>query len=280
MSWHTFAFVAPQGADDARFLGGLKRWMTAVTSRPSDDSLRTALPPPSAQDVELRRRMFERLVSEIRKYHVFSSVWPEAEWAKDLPALEREVLEAPERAGVLRALCHLSNDLRDGHLTFSPCQRAARGAMGRLVLPLVFAQVGSYEAPHFVVTQGGRASGMAPGDELLDYGGVRSEALLEHFRFELNGAHIGVRLDQLTELLQARYGFGQLGLAGTGVRVTVRHGAGLLSAKPQFAAEPKQAAAKPEQAAAEPAVAAVPSPRACPASGADPAPGGRAAGPA
>jgi len=247
--------------------------MTAEASRPRDDDPSTVLPPPSAQEIELRRQMFERLVSEIRKYHVFSSVWPEAEWAKDLPALERELLEAPEREGVLRALCHLSNGLRDGHLTFSPCLKAANGRTGGLVLPLVFAQAGSYEAPSFIVTHADRATGMAPGDVLLDYDGVPSEALLEHFRFELNGGQVGVRLDQLSALLQGRYGFAQLGLAGTGVTVTVRHGAGRVSAKLQFArpqpqraaSEPQRVASQPQRAVAEPVVAAVPSPRACPA---------------
>jgi hypothetical protein len=111
------------------------------------------------------------------------------------------------------------------------------------VLPLVFAQAGSYEAPSFIVTHADRATGMAPGDVLLDYDGVPSEALLEHFRFELNGGQVGVRLDQLSALLQGRYGFAQLGLAGTGVTVTVRHGAGLVSAKLQFARPQPQRAA-------------------------------------
>jgi hypothetical protein len=209
-------------------------------------------PPPSPPlEVELRRQMFERLVNEIRKYHVFSSVWPQAEWAKDLPALEREVLDARGRDALLRALCHLSNDLRDGHLTFTPC-RAAKGATGWLVLPLAFALAGSSEAPHFIVTHAERASGMAPGDELVSYDGVPSEALLEHFRFELTGASLGMRLEQLTDLLRVRDRSGQPGLEGSGVMVTVRHGAGLVSAAPQLAV------------VAPPAVA-VPAPHSCPA---------------
>jgi hypothetical protein len=168
-----------------------------------------------------------------------------------LPALEREVLEARGRDGLLLALCHLSNDLRDGHLTFSPCP-GAKGPTGRLVLPIAFALAGSNEAPHFIVTQAERASGVAPGDVLLSYDGVTSEGLLEHFRFELSGAHVGVRLEQLTEFLHWRYSFGQQDLAGISVAVKVRHGAGFVSAEPQFAV-------------ADPPAVAVPSPRACPA---------------
>ena len=195
--------------------------------------------------------MFDRLVKEIRSYHVFSNVWPETEWAKDLPALERELLEAPGRDELLLALCHLSNHLRDGHLTFSACPRA-KGPKERAVLPVAFALAGSYEAPSFIVTEAERASGVAPGDVLLSYDGVTSAGLLEHYRFELSGAHVGVRLEQLTELLHARYSFGQPGLAGTGVTVTVRHGTAVMNAQPQFAV-------------ADPRAIGVPSPGDCPA---------------
>lgn len=249
----------PHAGDDAGLLGSLKQWILAGSSRPREDGPHSArAPQPSAQEIELRRQMFERLVNEIRKYHVFSSVWPEAEWAKDLPALEREVLEAPERNGLLLALCHMSNHLRDGHLNFSPCPRA-KGPTERLWLPLAFALAGSYEAPQFIVTQAERASGVAPGDVLFSYAGVPSEGLLEHFRFELRGAYVGARLEQLTDLLRSRYSFGQQGLAGTGVTVAVRHGTGLVSAQAHFAAP------EPQFAVAGPPLVSAPSPPVCPA---------------
>jgi hypothetical protein len=71
---------------------------------------------PSEAEVELRRAMFERLIGEIRRSHVFSSAWPEAEWERCTPALWQEVSSSTSRVGLWRALRHLSNSLRDGHL--------------------------------------------------------------------------------------------------------------------------------------------------------------------
>ena len=89
--------------------------------------------------------MFAGLVSDIRKFHVFSSVWPEAEWAKDLPALEREVLNAPDRGGLLLALRHVSNSLRDGHLAFTPW--GSNGGEEVVTLPVTFASAGDADPP-------------------------------------------------------------------------------------------------------------------------------------
>jgi hypothetical protein len=174
--------------------------------------------------------MFERLVGEIRKHHVFSNVWPEVDWARELPVLERELLGARNRRELLLALCHLSNSLRDGHLTFSACPNAD-GPQTRLGIPVAFSAAGRSDAPHFIISQAEASSGVAPGDVLLEYDNVPSEALLEHFRLELNAASANVRVEQLTTFLNRRYTLGREALEGEPVPFTVRHGAHVVSAQ-------------------------------------------------
>jgi hypothetical protein len=188
----------------------------------------TDSPTPSEREVAIRRQMFAGLVSDIRKFHVFSSVWPEAEWAKDLPALEREVLNAPDRGGLLLALRHVSNSLRDGHLAFTPWGSNAREDV--VTLPVTFASAGDTDPPWFVVTRSDRQSGASRGDFLLTYDGVPREKLLERFRFELNAATPAARVNQLSRFLQRRH---TLGLAPDGVRIptTLQHGAHVVRAE-------------------------------------------------
>jgi hypothetical protein len=166
--------------------------------------------------------MFERLVSDIRKYHVFSSVWPEEAWVKELPALEREVFSALDRDRLSIALRHVSNSLRDGHLTFTPA--GVEGAEGFATLPVSFASVGDIDHPWYVITHSDRRSGVSLGDFLLSYDGVPREKLLDHYRFELNAATPAARSSQLTEFLRRR---SLLGYPASGLRVpaTFRHGA-------------------------------------------------------
>jgi hypothetical protein len=166
--------------------------------------------------------MFERLVSDIRKYHVFSSVWPEAEWAKELPALEREVVNAHDRDRLLLALRHVSNSLRDGHLAFT--QAGSDGTEAFATQVVSFANVGDVHRPWYVVTRSDRRSRVSLGDYLLSYDGVPRENLLEHYRFELNAATPAARSTQLSEFLRRR---SMLGIPASGLLVpaTFRHGA-------------------------------------------------------
>ena len=157
---------------------------------------------PSEAEVELRREMFERLVGEIRQSHVFSSAWPEAEWARHLPALWQEVSNATSRVSLWRALRHLSNSLRDGHLRFSPA--GTDELRDRVRLPFELVNAGTSTRPRLMVWRSERTREIAPGDELLTYDGVSSAQLLEHFQFELNGSTPGARLDQLLNFLQSR----------------------------------------------------------------------------
>jgi hypothetical protein len=187
--------------------------------------------PLTLHEVALRHQMFAGLVSDIRKYHVFSSVWPETEWERELPVLEREVSNAPGRGGLLLALRHVSNSLRDGHLAFSPS--SSDETEERVTLPVTFASAGDAEHPWFAASRSDRRSGASLGDFLLSYDGVPREKLLEHFRFELNAGTPAARVDQLGRFLQSR---STLGLAPDGMRVstTLRHGAHVVSAELEF----------------------------------------------
>src|SRR6187399_2458114 len=55
-----------------------------------------------------RREMFERLVADIRAYHLFPDAWPEERWVAELPALQRAVTGAVDRAALLVALSHMA----------------------------------------------------------------------------------------------------------------------------------------------------------------------------
>lgn len=176
--------------------------------------------------------MFERLIADIRASHVFSEVWPEREWERELPALQQEVSLAAERPALLRALRHLSNSLRDGHLAFTP---AGGGDEHRPRMPLPFELVnaGSPELPQFVVARSDRPEEFAPGDELLRYDGVPSGDLLQHFRLELNGATRDVRLQQLLSFLNSRSSV-EHGGEENRVALTLRHGASVVETEASF----------------------------------------------
>src|SRR5262245_43909459 len=70
---------------------------TAVVPEPAPEA------PAPVDEAELRRAMLERVLGDIRRYHVFSEVWPRERWEQEVPELEREVREAPDREALLRA---------------------------------------------------------------------------------------------------------------------------------------------------------------------------------
>jgi len=185
---------------------------------------------PSEAEVELRRAMFERLIGEIRQSHVFSSAWPEAEWERRIPALWQEVSSSTSRVGLWRALRHLSNSLRDGHLKFTPA--GTEELRERVRLPFDLVNAGSSTHPRLMVSRSGRTREIGPGDELLTYDGVSSAELLEHFQFELNGSTPGARMDQLLRFLESRFAAEQM--EETVVGLTLRHGAHVVSAEASF----------------------------------------------
>src|SRR4051812_26284547 len=63
-----------------------------------------SIPSPAPGEKLARQDMFERLVADIRTYHLFPDAWPEEHWAAGLPALEREVTGAVDRSALLVAL--------------------------------------------------------------------------------------------------------------------------------------------------------------------------------
>jgi peptidase S41-like protein len=185
---------------------------------------------PSEAEVELRRAMFERLIGEIRRSHVFSSAWPEHEWERQLPALWQEVSSATSRVALWRALRHLSNSLRDGHLKFTPA--GTEELRSRVWLPFELINAGSSTRPRLTISRSERPREIGPGDELLTYDGVPSADLLEHFQFELNEATPGARVDQLLSFLQSRFAAEQT--EATVIGLTLQHGAHVVSAEASF----------------------------------------------
>jgi peptidase S41-like protein len=185
---------------------------------------------PSEAEVELRRAMFERLIAEIRRSHVFSSAWPEAEWERQLPALWQEVASATSRVGLWQALRHLSNSLRDGHLKFTPA--GTENLRDRVRLPFELINAGSPTHPRLMVSRSELSRAIGPGDELLTYDGVPSAELLDHFQLELNEATPSGRLDQLLSFLQSRFAAEQM--EGTVVKLTLQHGAAVVSTEATF----------------------------------------------
>jgi len=181
--------------------------------------------------VALRRQMFSRLVERVRRHHVFSDAWSEADWAEELPVLEREVSEATDRDGLLLGLRHLSNSLRDGHLSFTSPGADERAMLS---LPIELSSAGTLDSPWFVVTRSDRASGVSLGDHVLTYDGIDRGNLLEHYRFELNAATPAARMRQLARFLYQRSASDRGRLDGTPVSMTLRHGAHVVSVEPAF----------------------------------------------
>jgi hypothetical protein len=192
----------------------------------------SAVAGPSESELRLRHAMFEGLIDDIRASHVFSSVWPRTEWERDLPALWQEVSSSTDRPALWRALRHLSNSLRDGHLGFTPA--GTDELQRRVRLPFQLVNTGSSAHPRFMISGSERVRGISPGDELLTYDGVPSAELLQHFRFELNAATPGARLDQLSNFLESR--FAAEHVEGTVVALTLQHGAHVVPAEARFRA--------------------------------------------
>jgi hypothetical protein len=187
---------------------------------------------PAPSEQRARQELFDRLVTDIRAYHLFSDAWPEEGWAAELPALAREVTGAADRSALLVALSHVANSLRDGHLAFTPS--GGWTDPGIAVLPVSFFQTGSALAPHFFVENAAPDTGLAVGDELVRYAGVEVGALLEHFAPELDRASPSARAAQLTELLQWRRTETHPGLLGSAVALRVKRASEVVDAAPVF----------------------------------------------
>jgi hypothetical protein len=196
---------------------------------------------PDPTEVQFRSQMFAQLVTRMRQYHVFSDVWPEAAWERELPALEREVLEATDRAALLRALHHLGNSLRDAHLSFKPRAQSRSPAQA---LAVGFTRIGDAREPRFVAVRADAFSGVSPGDVLLEYDGVQTAELLTRHRFDLTYGTAAGRADQLARLL----GSGELvrGQPAYSVRVPLRvqHGEQVISTAIGLDQAPLRAAAQ------------------------------------
>lgn len=176
--------------------------------------------------------MFERLVADIRAYHLFSDAWPEERWAAELAALEREVTAALDRPALLVALSHVADSLRDGHLAFTP--EGGWANPGVAVLPVSFFQTGSALEPRFFVERAAPDTGLAAGDELVRYDGIEAAALLAHFAPEIARASLAARAARLTELLQARSLETHPDILGSAVSMRVKRGDELVDAAPVF----------------------------------------------
>lgn len=201
----------------------------AVASR----EVPTAAPSNPASDApEDVRATFERLVADIRAYHLFSSAWPEERWLAELPALESEVMAARNRLELLVALSHVGNSLRDGHLAFTP--RNGWSEAGIAVLPVSFFQAGSPLSPRFFVQQAEPGTQLMVGDELITYDGDRTDELLERFRLSIDQSSAGARAQRLTELLAWRWTRVNPGILGSTVEARVQRGESVVTASLAF----------------------------------------------
>jgi hypothetical protein len=144
--------------------------------------------------------------------------------------LWQEVSSATSRVDLWRALRHLSNSLRDGHLRFTPA--GTEELRERVRLPFEIVNAGTATHPRLVVSRSERTREVGPGDELLTYDGVPSAKLLEHFEFELNASTPGARVDQLLRFLQSRFAAEQM--EQTVVGLTLQHGARVVAAEARF----------------------------------------------
>lgn len=177
--------------------------------------------------------MFEKLVTDIRAYHLFPDAWPMERWAAELPALEREVMAALDRSALLVALSHVADSLRDGHLAFTPA--GGWSNPGIAVLPVSFFQTGSALAARFFVDKAAPDTGLAVGDELVRYDGIEAAALFAHFAPELDRASPAARTARLNELLQWRRTETHPGILGSAVTMRVKRGDQFVDAAPVFA---------------------------------------------
>jgi hypothetical protein len=74
-------------------------------------------------DLAERRELFDRLVADVRKYHVFSTATAKAlglTWDEELPALRREFEEAVDDDHLVIALLHLQHSLHNPHCGYQP----------------------------------------------------------------------------------------------------------------------------------------------------------------
>lgn len=179
-----------------------------------------------------RRDMFQRLVADIRKFHLFPDTWREERWTAAVPGLEREVTGAVDRRALLVALSHVADSLRDGHLAFTPT--GGWTDPGIAVLPVSFFQVGSALEPRFFIEKAAPDTGLAAGDELIRYDGFEVATLLEHFAPEIDRASPGARADRLAELLQWRRTETHPGLLGSAVALHVKRGEDFVDATAVF----------------------------------------------
>jgi hypothetical protein len=187
---------------------------------------------PSSTEQLARKDMFERLVADIRTYHLFPDAWPKERWAAELPALEREVTGAVDRSALLVALSRLADSLRDGHLAFTPTGGWTNP--GIAVLPVSFFQTGSALEPRFFVEEATPDTGLAAGDELVRYDGLEVATLLEHFAPEIDRASPAARAARLTELLQWRRTETHPGILGSTVTIRVKRADEFVDAAPVF----------------------------------------------
>jgi hypothetical protein len=85
---------------------------------------------PAFPDEGERRAIFVRLVEAVRAYHVFSANTRQnlgRRWEDDLPELEKAFASAADDATLRDVLGRFSASLHDGHLSYSPPERAGRG---------------------------------------------------------------------------------------------------------------------------------------------------------
>lgn len=135
---------------------------------------------PSAEPDSLA--IFERMVSMVRRYHLFA---PQTEknlrksWEADLPRLRAEFVAAKDKDALTVALFHFGNSLHDVHCVFRPKNRGERIKLGfRVDVEIV---AGQYQFYVDRVRDESLRAQIKPGDIVVAVDGVPAAKLVEEY---------------------------------------------------------------------------------------------------
>ncbi|MBN2496353.1 MAG: hypothetical protein JXR96_17295 [Deltaproteobacteria bacterium] len=144
--------------------------------------------PAAAPFSRISMGVFQELVAEVRRHHVFAEQTFEnlgRTWDEDLPRLEKEFRQASTKSELVAAINHLVNSLHNPHCFYNTPDRPIPMTAGFEIE--VEWRAGS---PSFYVSRVDEPAlrgRIAPGDYLVSADGVPSQDFLQAFIFESNG---------------------------------------------------------------------------------------------
>jgi Peptidase family S41 len=153
-----------------------------------------------------RRALFDSLVADVRKNHVFAEATQKnlgRRWEDDLPTLERDFIEARTEGALTIALTRFNNALHDAHCGFEP------EATGKsVVLPIGADVEWRDNRPFFYVSRVDDPEAKAQvsrGDEIRSVDGVVAADLVSHHMLVSRQNNLrGVTRDVVTFLARRR----------------------------------------------------------------------------